>query len=321
MVALISCLNDGERDRLEGFLADVASRVEAALDVWLPVPVPNTPTERLFACMRYPVFAGGKRLRPALVMACYQAGLRSDVVQPDSFHAEHAVWVGAAMEMLHTYSLVQDDLPCMDDDDLRRGLPTAHKRFDETTALLASDALQTGAFELLADEIIHPDALVRLKLVRLFAGSAGGQGMVAGQMVDMEWEWAPPAALSVDDLAHMNRLKTGLNIEACCEAGAILSRAGGAVRTALLAYAQALGKAYQVYDDVLDVTGTAEELGKTPGKDAKAGKATFVTLLGVEAARERAYAHARDALQALAGFGAEADMLRLLARFCVTRHA
>lgn len=318
MAAQIAPLTDAEQARLGAFLKDISARVEAALEAWLPVPTPGADTERLFACMRYSTFAGGKRLRPALLMGAYQAVPHAAPLH-EPVHAERAVWAGAAMEMLHTYSLMQDDLPCMDNDDLRRGLPTAHKQFDETTALLASDGLQTGAFELLSDEIVHPDAFVRLKLVRLFAQSAGAQGMVAGQMVDMVWEWHRPDGLNADDLARMNRLKTGLNIEACCEAGAVLAHAGAEVRAALLAYGEALGRAYQIYDDVLDVIGTAEQLGKTPGKDAKAGKGTFATLLGVEGAREQAYAQAQKALDALEKLGPEADMLRLLARFCVVR--
>jgi len=303
----IAALDEAEGVRLSGMLKEVSASVEAALEAWLPKD--EGPEARLHACMRYSVFAGGKRLRPALVAAtCRMLGGKP----------EQAVWVGAAMEMIHTYSLMQDDLPCMDNDDLRRGRPTAHKEFDEATALLASDGLQTGAFELLADARVHDDAAVRLELVRLFAAGSGAAGMVGGQMVDMQWEWDKPT-ITVDELARMNAMKTGRLIIASCEAGAVLAGADADGRAAAVAYGAALGRAYQVYDDVLDVTGSAEALGKTPGKDAAAGKTTFVSLLGLDGARARAEEEAALAMDALAPFGGAAEDLRLLARYCVTR--
>ena len=302
-------LSADESALLQDELRVISADVEACLDDWLPT-MQGLPGDRLFECMRYSTFAGGKRLRPALIVAAGRLA---------GFGGEGALWAGCAMEMIHTYSLMQDDLPCMDNDDLRRGRPTAHKQFDEATALLASDGLQTGAYELLTDKRVHEDADVRIELIRMFGRSSGAMGMVAGQVVDMQWEWDKPTNLGVDDLARMNYLKTGMNITACCEAGVVLAGADIILRRKLVAFGDALGRAYQVYDDVLDVTGTAEELGKTPGKDARAGKTTFVSLLGLEGAQTRAADECGRALAALEGFGMEADLLRLIARYCVTR--
>ncbi|NBX86343.1 MAG: polyprenyl synthetase family protein [Proteobacteria bacterium] len=316
-MAAVRPLDEVEQQQLRDFLAKTGADMAVALEGWLPV-VSGTDEDDLFACMRYSVLGDGKRMRPALVLGSYllaggQAAERT---------RSRAIWAGAAMEMIHTYSLMQDDLPCMDNDDLRRGRPTAHKQFNETTAILASDGLQTGAFELLADARVHPDSAVRLELVRLFARGAGALGMVGGQMVDMMWEWqrGRGEALEIDvvGLTRMNRLKTGALIEASCVAGAVLA-GNEEMREVLRKFGVALGRAYQVFDDVLDVVGTADVLGKTPGKDAAAGKATFATLLGLEGARAEAEAQAQAALAVLASFGEEANMLRLLARFCVTR--
>ena len=302
-------LNDEENARLAGALKEISHNVEVCLDGWLPI-MQGMPGDRVVECMRYSTFAGGKRLRPALVAAAAKLG---------GYEGEGAVWVGSGMEMIHTYSLIQDDLPSLDNDDLRRGRPTAHKQFDEATAILASDGLQTGAFELIADGRVHADPNIRLEIIKLFARSSGAIGMVAGQMVDMQWEWEKPTNLGIDDLARMNYLKTGMNITACCEAGVVLAGADNELRRMMGNFGDALGRAYQVYDDVLDVTGTAEELGKTPGKDAKAGKTTFVSLLGLDGAQVRAYDEAMRALKVLEAFGDEADLLRLIARYCVTR--
>lgn len=317
MMVQIRPLDDAEQVRLKAFLARVSEEVGGVLERWLPV-VSGTDEDDVFACMRYSALGDGKRMRPALVVGSYMlaGGALAERTR------ERAVWAGAAMEMIHTYSLMQDDLPCMDNDDLRRGRPTAHKKFNETTALLASDGLQTGAFEMLADGRVHPDAAVRLELVRLFARGAGALGMVGGQMVDMMWEWQRGRGegqdIDVAALTRMNSLKTGALIEASCVAGAVLA-GNEAMREVLRKFGVAVGRAYQVYDDVLDVVGTAASLGKTPGKDAAAGKATFATLLGLEGAREEAFGQAQAALNVLAPFGDEAEDLRLLARFCVTR--
>lgn len=312
---MVTDLTPAEAAALKAFLAETSARVETCLTTFLPEKIEVNPhlagVNRVAEAMRYSTFAGGKRLRPALVAASYALAGGAD--------PQHPYWVGAAMEMIHTYSLIQDDLPSFDNDDLRRGRPTAHKQFDECTAILASDGLQTGAYELLASPDAHPNPAVRVELIRLFAVASGAAGMVAGQMVDMLWEGQGHAGIGLDELAHMNLLKTGVNMIACCEAGAVLAGASAQVRADLVAYSTALGKAFQVYDDVLDVVGTAEQLGKTPGKDAAAGKTTFVSLLGLEGARARAHAEAAAALQALAAYGPEAETLRLLARYCVTR--
>jgi farnesyl diphosphate synthase len=307
-------LNDAENVRLKMFLTETSRAVEAKLDAWMPQTAQHDGAmhgiDRVAECMRYSLFAGGKRLRPALVRAAY--------VLAGGAESDRALWTGAAMEMIHTYSLIQDDMPMMDNDDLRRGRPTAHKQFDDVTALMASDGLQTGAYELLAAPEIHDDPAVRIEIIRLFARSSGGQGMVAGQQVDMMWE-TEGLGVGLADLSHMNLLKTGMNITACCEAGAVLADADMVVRKDLVAYGTALGRSYQIYDDVLDVTGTAEELGKTPGKDAAAGKTTFVSLLELEGAQAKALDECETALAALAQYGEEADILRLIARYCVTR--
>lgn len=317
LTALI--LSEAEHAALGAFLSQTSKQVDAVLDDILPVASAVGDTmmgiSRVAECMRYSTFAGGKRMRPALVLASYT--LAGGVVPTRALHA------GAAMEMIHTYSLIQDDLPSMDNDDLRRGRPTAHKQYDEVTALMASDGLQTGAYELLASAHVHPNPEVRLEVIRLFARSSGALGMVAGQMVDMMWEnhegQGGMPGVGITELAHMNLLKTGVNMIASCEAGAVLAEADAATRKAMVAYGTALGRAFQVYDDVLDVIGTAEQLGKTPGKDAAAGKTTFVSLLGVEGAKRRAREEADTALAALSPWGPEADPLRLLARYCVTR--
>jgi farnesyl diphosphate synthase len=298
-----------ESGQLQAELKEISARVEVCLDNWLPT-LQGLSGDRVFECMRYSTFAGGKRLRPALVVAAARLG---------GFEGEGVYWAGSAMEMIHTYSLMQDDMPCMDNDDLRRGRPTAHKQFGEATALLASDGLQTGAYELLADARVHETAEIRLELIKLFGRSSGAWGMVAGQMVDMQWEWEKPTDLGVEDLARMNYLKTGMNITACCEAGVVMAGADDGLRKLMVEFGDALGRAYQVYDDVLDVTGTIESLGKTPGKDAKAGKTTFVSLLGLDGARQRAIEECERALKAIEKFGPEADLLRLIARYCVTR--
>ena len=306
-------LNVQEQQILQAELKEIAAQVERCLDRWLPT-MQSQAGDRVLDCMRYSVFAGGKRLRPALVVAAARVG---------GYSGEGAVWVGSAMEMIHTYSLMQDDLPSLDNDDLRRGRPTAHKQFDEATAILASDGLQTGAYELLTRDMVHENAHVRLEIIRLFARSSGAIGMVLGQMVDMQWEWDKPTNLRVEDLARMNYLKTGMNMTACCEAGVVLAAAAHQpehdLRLRMVRFGDAIGRAFQVYDDVLDVVGTAEQLGKTPGKDAKAGKTTFVSLLGLEGAQQRAVDECERALAELEQYGPEADLLRLIARYCVTR--
>ena len=282
-----------------------AAEVERALDALMP-PVPGQEA-RLVEAMRYAALGGGKRLRGYLVM---------EVAALFGAAAAGAARAAAAVEMLHAYSLVHDDLPAMDDDDLRRGQPSTHVRYDEATAILAGDALQTLAFATLADPATHPDAAVRIALVAALAEAAGAAGMVGGQMIDMEGEGR---ALALPEIERLHALKTGRLIAYSAEAGALIGRAATVDRRAIAEYGRDLGAAFQVADDVLDATGSAEQLGKTAGKDAEAGKSTFVALLGIDGARAEAERLARRAEAALAGYGHEADRLRALARYVVER--
>ena len=291
--------------RLKEAMRASAAEVNAALDGYIPRS--SDSDGPLFDAMRYSTLAGGKRLRPFLVLN--SAALFK--VPP-----EWAMPSAAAIEMVHTYSLVHDDLPAMDDDDLRRGQPTCHKKFDEATAILAGDSLLTLAFELAAAPDGHPDPAVRAEIVHSLAIAAGGVGMAGGQMMDL-------AAAEGDlDLAAVTRLqerKTGALFRFSCTAGAILAKRQGAEREALGRYADNIGLAFQIADDLLDVEGSESDLGKAVGKDAAAGKATFVDLLGREQARLRATQLAEDAVMALAPFGEAADLLRDVARYIVAR--
>ena len=284
-----------------------AKDVEAALDALLPEP--HGLHARLHEAMRYAIFAGGKRLRPFLTL--HTARLFGVP------HA-HAVRVAASIEALHTYSLVHDDLPCMDNDDLRRGRPTAHRAFDEATAVLAGDALLTLAFEILADASTHESGAVRCRLVTRLAEAAGSNGMIGGQMIDMQ---APVRAFGSDDVILLQRLKTGALFEYACEAGAILGEAGALEQDRMRQYARDLGLAFQIADDLLDVTGTTEKLGKTAGKDVEQGKATLVSVYGVEGARSEARKLAESAARRLDDFGPSAELLRELPFFIVEREA
>jgi len=286
-------------------LAERAETVEAALDVLLP-EAPGL-EGRLFEAMRYATLGGGKRLRGFLVM---------EVASLFGVAETCAARVAASVEMLHAYSLVHDDLPAMDNDDLRRGKPSTHKAFDEATAILAGDALQARAFELLAEPDTHSDPQARVELVLALGHAAGARGMAGGQMIDMA---AEGQALTVADVARLHALKTGRLIQYAAEAGAILGRAGAPLRGQIAAYGRDLGAAFQIADDVLDASGTADELGKTAGKDEAAGKATFVSLLGVERATTQARMLSEQAATHLEHFGEEADRLRALAQWVVSR--
>jgi farnesyl diphosphate synthase len=222
----------------------------------------------------------------------------------------------AALECVHCYSLVHDDLPAMDDDDMRRGRPTVHKAFDEATAILAGDGLLTRAFEVLADPATHPDGAVRCALVAALAKAAGAEGMVGGQMIDLAVEHR---ATEIGEITRLQRLKTGALIHFACSAGPIMAHAPAQLRDAMHFYAQDFGLAFQMADDLLDVEGDAAALGKATGKDAGRGKATFVSLLGVERARGQAARLAEQAAAHLAPFGPDADRLRQLARWAVER--
>jgi farnesyl diphosphate synthase len=292
---------------LEASLAEAASLVNAALDRLLPRPAGFH--ARVQDAMRYAITVGGKRMRPFLVLQ----GARL-FGAPDA----RALRAAAAIEMVHTYSLVHDDLPCMDDDDLRRGQPTTHKKFDEATAVLAGDALLTQAFEVLAGEATHPRAGVRCTLVARLAQASGSEGMVGGQMMDIA---APNHAFGADDVALLQRMKTGALFTFSCEAGPILAEAGGEHVERLRAYAHDLGLAFQIADDLIDATSTAEKAGKAVGKDAQAGKATLVSLHGIEGARREARRIAERAAETLAGYGAAAEPLRRLPAYLVERES
>jgi farnesyl diphosphate synthase len=284
----------------------VATRLTDALIEQL-LAVPPGPEARVYEAMRYSALAPGKRLRPLLVLG----GARLFGVARRS-----ALQVAAAIEMVHAYSLIHDDLPAMDNSDLRRGRPTCHKRFDEATAVLAGDGLLTIAFEVLAHPDTHGDPAVRCELVSALATAAGGAGMVGGQMIDLIAERQP---LDIGAITRLQRMKTGALIAFSCEAGAILAKAAGELRTALRGYAHDLGLAFQIADDLLDVEGSAAETGKPVGADAAAGKATFVSILGVERARAQAGLLVDQAVAHLDLFEQRADLLRQVARFVINR--
>jgi farnesyl diphosphate synthase len=269
---------------------------------------PEGPEARVVEAMRYSALAPGKRLRPFLVLASAQLF---------SVARRSALQAAAAVELVHAYSLVHDDLPAMDNSDLRRGRPTCHKRFDEATAILAGDGLLTYAFEVLAQPDTHGDPGVRCELVTALAQAAGAIGMVGGQMIDLLAENDP--TLDIGAITRLQRLKTGALIAFSCEAGAILGKAGREQRLALRGYAHDLGLAFQIADDLLDIEGSAAETGKPVGSDAAAGKATFVTILGLERARAQAAALIRQAVAHLDLFEKKADLLRQAADFVINR--
>jgi farnesyl diphosphate synthase len=284
-------------------LGATAAEIDTLLDQLLP---PDAfPAPRVTAAMRYAALGQGKRLRPFLVVE--SAALFA-------VPRQQALRTGAALECVHCYSLVHDDLPAMDDDDLRRGKPTAHKAFDEATAILAGDALLTYAFDILSGPETHPDPGVRLKLVASLAKAAGVAGMVGGQALDIEAETRTGAGLS--DIVLIQSLKTGALFRHACEAGAIL---GGADPAPLLRYAEKIGLAFQIADDILDVESTPDALGKATQKDKGMGKATFVDLLGMTEAKARAAALVDEATASLAVYGDRAAVLNEAARFIVER--
>ena len=290
---------------LEQALGETAAAVDQTLGRLLPEPCGIE--GRVAEAMRYATLAGGKRLRPFLLVSSARL-----------FGVEGvgALRAAAAVEMIHAYSLVHDDLPAMDDDDVRRGRPTCHVRFDEATAILAGDALLTFAFDVLTGVETHADAGVRCALVRGLAVAAGAAGMVGGQMIDL---LAADHDLDLDGITQLQNLKTGALIAYSCEAGAILGDAGRERRAALAAYGRDLGLAFQIADDLLDVEGSEAELGKAVGKDAARGKATFVGLLGVDGARAYSRELVEGAIARLAPFAGAADLLEDAARFVIDR--
>ncbi|MEO1493994.1 MAG: polyprenyl synthetase family protein [Pseudomonadota bacterium] len=291
-------------------LTSVAAEVEATLDALLTPSADLAPGEAvLWEAMRYSTLGGGKRLRAFLAV---EAAAMLDVPRAAGLRA------GAAAECLHAYSLVHDDLPAMDDDDLRRGRPTTHRKFDEAIAILAGDGLQTLSFEILADPATHPDATVRAELCLALARAAGAPGMVGGQMIDIAAETAAEP-FDLPTITKLQALKTGALIRFSAECGGILA-ADTDARAALAEYAARLGLAFQIRDDILDVEGDEDVTGKRVQKDADAGKATFVSLLGMEAARQKARDEVAAASDALSRFGVRAQRLHQAAEFAIHRN-
>ena len=283
------------------YLAEVGNRINTTLGEICS----ELPQNSLVPPIKHSL-VGGKRFRGFLVV---ESAKLFDV------QGKIPEFVAAAIECLHTYSLVHDDLPCMDDDPIRRGKPTIHTKWDEMTAVLVGDALQTLAFEILADKVKIPDPEIRADLVFSLAKASGVSGMVYGQILDMEAETNPLAA-TIDEITILQQNKTGKLIGFSCEAGAILGRSDP---TNLLGYAASLGLAFQIADDLLDITGSVEEVGKTLDKDSSQGKHTFVSLLGEDGARSKAREQVEEAISYLVPYGSKANMLIEAARFAITR--
>ncbi|MFO1389492.1 (2E,6E)-farnesyl diphosphate synthase [Cellvibrio sp.] len=290
------------------FLASCHARVDQALDHYLPLGDDHT---QLREAMRYSLFNGGKRVRPTLAYASALA-INSDALTQQS---ETLNRVACALESLHSYSLVHDDLPAMDDDDLRRGKPTCHIAFNEATAILAGDALQTFAFELLS-EASALDAKTQVALIRQLANASGAQGMVLGQAIDLA---AVDKTINLAQLENMHRHKTGALIRASVSMGATALNATTEQLTALDTYAAAIGLAFQVQDDILDVVADTQTLGKQQGADIARNKPTYVALLGLDGARAKARELHQQAVTALEGFGESADYLRALSAYIIER--
>ncbi|MGK6318131.1 polyprenyl synthetase family protein [Sphingomonas sp. DT-204] len=286
-------------------LREAAAEVDRQLDLLLAVP--DDPRADLYRAMRHAAIGGGKRLRPFLTMAT--AGMFG--VDRDC-----AARAATAIECIHVYSLIHDDLPAMDDDDMRRGKPTVHRAFDEATAILAGDSLHALAFDIAAHEATHPDPFVRIELVGEIARAAGPAGMAGGQMMDLE---AEKASFDLATVTRLQALKTGALIGCAVEAGAILGRVPPEARTGLRGYARDVGLAFQIADDILDVEGSEDAAGKRLRKDAAAGKETFLTLLGLDRARAQAALLVDQAAEHLRSYGPEADLLRDVARYVLER--
>ncbi len=295
-----------EPDRsFETHLSEIADRVTVALDQFIPRA--DGPEAKLIRAMRHAGLGDGKRMRPFFVL---EAGRLFGA------NERYLLRAAAALECVHTYSLIHDDLPCMDDDDFRRGMPTVHKAFDEATAVLAGDALLTLAFEILANADSAPDAETCLRLISRLANAAGAKGMVGGQMIDM---LGAEHVRDLNTITRMQRMKTGALISFAVEAGAIIGGATDAQKQALAGFAQDLGLAYQIADDLLDATGDLDTVGKATGKDEAAGKATFVTELGIEGAQQRVRLLAAQAKEHLAIFHNDANILMQSVDFVLDR--
>jgi farnesyl diphosphate synthase len=280
-------------------IADTAADIDRLFDRVLAVP--GDPRARLYQAMRHAAIGGGKRLRPLLVCAAAQLF---------NVDRQRALRVGLAVEAIHVYSLIHDDLPCMDDDDLRRGRPTVHRAFDEAVAILAGDSLHALAFEILADPF------VRVELIAELGRASGPAGMAGGQMMDLE---AESMTFDLPTITRLQQLKTGALIAYAVEAGAMLGHLPGEGRARLKGYARDIGLAFQIVDDLLDVEGNSATVGKAVGKDAERGKATFVSLLGVERAKAQVELLVDQAIGHLASYGTEADLLRAIARYVMER--
>ncbi|WP_294338484.1 polyprenyl synthetase family protein [uncultured Sphingomonas sp.] len=290
---------------LKDALTEVAAAVDRQFDLLLAVP--EDPRADLYHAMRYAAIGGGKRLRPLLTFAT-----------ADLFGVDRTLTarVATAIEAIHVYSLIHDDLPAMDDDDMRRGKPTVHKMYGESTAILAGDCLHALAFEWLAEPEAHPDPFVRVELIGCLAASSGPSGMAGGQMMDLE---AEKTSFDLATVTRLQAMKTGALIACAVEAGAILGRVAPEGRRALRGYSRDIGLAFQIADDILDVEGDEALAGKALRKDEAAGKETFLTLLGLDRAREQAAMLVDQAGEHLRGFGPEADLLREVARYITER--
>ena len=296
-------------DRLDVEFEAESNRVSKEIDRFFSKLLPNSGDgrDRLYEAMRHAAVGGGKRLRPLLT----SASARLFAIDPD-----RALRVGAAIEAIHVYSLIHDDLPCMDNDDLRRGKPTVHKAFGEAQAILAGDSLHALAFEILANPATHDDPFVRSDLVLELAKAAGPSGMAGGQMLDLV---AEGQTLDIAAITRLQQLKTGALIEYAVEAACIMVRMPVEARTPYRGYARNIGLAFQIADDLIDHQGSEAAAGKRTGKDLAAGKATFVSLLGPDRARQQAAVLVEQAIEHLAEHGQEADLLRSIARFAIER--
>jgi farnesyl diphosphate synthase len=309
---------DNGSARFEVRLGEIAASTESLLDRLLgvrPIAGERARPARLVDAMRYASLGGGKRLRPFLVV---ESAALFAVPQ------EQSLMAAAALECVHCYSLVHDDLPAMDNDDLRRGRPTLHKAFDEATAILVGDSLLTLAFDILARPETHPDPAVRVALVLSLARAAGLGGMAGGQMLDLAAEGrfaAAPPQMDLKDVEQLQAMKTGALLRYGCVAGAILGKADEERRMALDQFGAMIGEAFQIADDILDVEGDAATVGKATGKDADARKATVVGILGVEKAKKKLFGLIDEARSALARFGPDAALLKAAARFVAERRA
>jgi len=298
-------MSDCSAELAQKSLKDFASVIENKILSLLPVSEGRE--ENVIEAMRYALLAGGKRLRPFLVVQ--SAALFS-------IDNESALRVAAAIECVHTYSLIHDDLPAMDDDNMRRGLPSTHKKYDDATAILAGDALLTLAFEILSDEKTHSDAEIRCDLILALSRAIGAKGMVGGQMIDLK---AENQSLQQDEIIRMQHMKTGELIIFSCEVGAILAKVSDDRRMALKKYAENIGLAFQIVDDLLDIEGNSEDIGKTAGKDIEAGKATLVSFKGVEEARALADELINNAVSHMNVFDEKSEVLKSLAKFVINR--